>query len=301
MEESTVGKFVIQPHVRLQEWVAEEHGYFTEEGLDYEFMPEGLAGASRTTSAVQSADSVPVEVRSGAFEDMTQGRTCDVSAACHWAVNAAASDGAGRMWGNAYSVSPAGIFVSADSPYTQPHDLAGVPVAVSYHSGSHYSAIQGLEPFLQRDDIAVSFSGLPYDRVRLLMRGEVPAANVFGAQYYLLEQLGYRKLVDTTFVMGFLVPEAADLEDTKKYFRALEKAQRDIDLEPERYKRYWLRETPQDLAELVDVRRFGPGERIVFEPYTREMFEVTQRWMKSWNLLDVNEKVDVGFEQAVLV
>jgi NitT/TauT family transport system substrate-binding protein len=301
MEESTVGKFVIQPHVRLQEWVAEEHGYFTEEGLDYEFMPEGLAGASRTTSAVQPADSVPVEVRSGAFEDMTQGRTCDVSAACHWAVNAAASDGAGRMWGNAYSVSPAGIFVSADSPYTQPHDLAGVPVAVSYHSGSHYSAIQGLEPFLQRDDIAVSFSGLPYDRVRLLMRGEVPAANVFGAQYYLLEQLGYRKLVDTTFVMGFLVPEAADLEDTKKYFRALEKAQRDIDLEPERYKRYWLRETPQDLAELVDVRRFGPGERIVFEPYTREMFEVTQRWMKSWNLLDVNEKVDVGFEQAVLV
>jgi hypothetical protein len=24
------------PHGRLQEWVAEEHGYFTTEGLDYE-------------------------------------------------------------------------------------------------------------------------------------------------------------------------------------------------------------------------------------------------------------------------
>src|SRR5579875_1316752 len=30
-------KFVIQPHFRLQEWVAEEKGYFRDEGLDYEF------------------------------------------------------------------------------------------------------------------------------------------------------------------------------------------------------------------------------------------------------------------------
>ena len=30
-------KFVIEPHFRLQEWVAEEKGYFRAEGLDYEF------------------------------------------------------------------------------------------------------------------------------------------------------------------------------------------------------------------------------------------------------------------------
>lgn len=294
-----MGKFVIQPHVRLQEWVAEERGHFSSEGLDYEFM-DGLAGASRTTSAVRRADDAPAELRSGAFEDMQQGRTCDVSAACHWAVNAAATGGAGRMWGHAYSVSPAAVFVAPDSPYARPEDLAGVRIAVGYRSGSHYSAIQGLEPFLQRSDIMMSFSGLPYDRVRLLMRGEVPAANVFGAQYYILEQLGFRKLVDTTFVMGFLIPESADVEDTRKYFRALEKAQRDIDLEPERYKKYWQREMPGDLAEVVDVRRFGPGERIVFEPYTREMFEVTQRWMKSWDLLDLDVETDTEFERAVL-
>jgi NitT/TauT family transport system substrate-binding protein len=294
-----MGKFVIQPHVRLQEWVAEERGHFSSEGLDYEFM-EGLAGASRTTSAVRRADDAPAELRSGAFDDMQQGRTCDVSAACHWAVNAAATGGAGRMWGHAYSVSPAAVFVAPDSPYARPEDLAGVRIAVGYQSGSHYSAIQGLEPFLQRSDIKMSFSGLPYDRVRLLMRGEVPAANVFGAQYYILEQLGFRKLVDTTFVMGFLVPESAEVEDTRKYFRALEKAQRDIDLEPERYKKYWQREMPDDLAEVVDVRRFGPGERIVFEPYTREMFEVTQRWMKSWDLLDLDVETDTEFEKAVL-
>ena len=30
-------KFVIAPHMRLHEWVAEEKGYFEDEGLEYEF------------------------------------------------------------------------------------------------------------------------------------------------------------------------------------------------------------------------------------------------------------------------
>ena len=33
-----MGKFVISPHFRLQEWVAEEKGYFALEGLDYQFQ-----------------------------------------------------------------------------------------------------------------------------------------------------------------------------------------------------------------------------------------------------------------------
>ena len=32
-----MSKFVISPHFRLQEWVAEEKGYFKAEGLAYEF------------------------------------------------------------------------------------------------------------------------------------------------------------------------------------------------------------------------------------------------------------------------
>jgi hypothetical protein len=32
-----VSKFIIEPHFRLQEWVAEEKGYFRLEGLEYEF------------------------------------------------------------------------------------------------------------------------------------------------------------------------------------------------------------------------------------------------------------------------
>src|SRR5689334_14495799 len=131
--------FKIQPHVRLQEWVAEENGFFTAEGLDYEFFVDGFDMGSAAT--VSSAAAAPLSVRSGAFEDMAAGRSSDVSCACHWAVNAAASAQHGKMYGKAYSVCPAGIYV-ADSGLTDPADLAGVEVGVGYHSGSHYSALQ---------------------------------------------------------------------------------------------------------------------------------------------------------------
>ena len=58
------------------------------------------------------------------------------------------SAGHGKLYPDAYSVAPAGIFVPADSPVRSPEQLAGVPISVGYQSGSHYSTIQALEPYL---------------------------------------------------------------------------------------------------------------------------------------------------------
>jgi NitT/TauT family transport system substrate-binding protein len=157
-----------------------------------------------------------------------------------------------------------------------------------------------LERFLDRDQIKLRFSGTPHDRTRLLLGRKVPAVNVFGAQFYIMEQLGFRKIVDTTFRMGFLLAADVDLQDSERYFQALRRAQQEIDLEPEPYKHYYARELPSDLLALVDVRRFGPGERIVFEPYTREMFEGTHRWMESWQLFDSNSAARPLYEDAVV-
>src|SRR5579859_2234412 len=197
--------FKIQPHNRLQEWVAEEKGYFAAEGLDYTFHFVGspdAVGVGRNYhlngGSVQSTE----EVKSGAFETMEAGRTCDISAACHWAVNMAASGQHGKMWGHAYSVTPAGIYVAADSDIHKPEDLAGREVGVGYHSGSHFSALQALEPLLPRDQITFRFIGLPLDRLRLLLERKVEAANIFGAPLYVLDQQGFRKIVDTTFMIG---------------------------------------------------------------------------------------------------
>ena len=295
-------KFRIQPHVRLQEWVAEDLGFFRDEGLDYEFEAVGFAGASSTTSpSVTPGDAAPAAARSGAFEDMEQGRTCDVSSACHWAVNAAASSRHGRMWGKAYSICDSAIFVAADSPYRRPEDLAGAKVGVGYHSGSHYSAIQALEPFLERSEIALQFVGLPFDRVRLMQRGEIDVANVFGASTTCSSRAASASSSTRRSSWASFFAEDADAAQVDGYFRALRHAQREIDLEPERFKHYWLREIPEDLAAGVDVRRFGPGERIVFEPYTRDMFERTHRWMEGWGLFDARGAARPEYDTAVLV
>ena len=100
-----MSKFRIEPHGRLQEWVAEEKGYFRDEGLDYEFVNSYVTGESGY-AAVQSTETAAPEVKRGAFENMERGRVADVSCACHWAVNMASSSGHGRMWGHAYSVTP---------------------------------------------------------------------------------------------------------------------------------------------------------------------------------------------------
>ncbi|MDE0058093.1 MAG: hypothetical protein OXI22_20475 [Defluviicoccus sp.] len=292
-----MAKFVIQSHGRLQEWIAEEHGYFAEEGLDYVLS---LGKPAKRSAGVAGSEDAPGEIRHGAFESYAEGRSCNVSAACHWTVNMAASAGHGRMWGDAYSVTPSAIFVPPDSPIGRPEDLAGVPVEVGYHSGSHYSTLQALLRFLDRDRINLNFGGVLWDRLALLVDGKAAAGNAFGAPYYVLEQLGFRKIVDTTFMIGSLVTDGADIEDVKKYFRALRRAQRDLDLEPERYTHYFLRELPKRYHAMVDMRRMGPGERLVFEPYTREVFERTHRWMQALELFDEQSRGSGGYRESVL-
>jgi len=298
--------FKIQPHNRLQEWVAEEKGYFRDEGLDYVFhysgSPDGV-GVGRNYrlnggGAVQTTD----EVKSGAFETMEAGRTCDISAACHWAVNMAASGQHGRMWGHAYSVTPAGIYVAADSDIRKPEDLKGREVGVGYHSGSHFSALQALEPLLAPDDTRLKFIGSPNDRVAQLLDGRIEAANVFGLQSYIVEQQGFRKVVDTSFMIGFLISgEDVAMDDVEKYFRALQRAQRDIDVEHQQYTHYYLNEMADEFKSISDVRAFGPGERLVFEPYTQEVYEQTHRWMKKLDLFPAGQAGELDYQTAVLV
>jgi hypothetical protein len=87
-------------------------------------------------------------------------------------VGVAASAGHGRLYPNVYSVTPAGVFVPADSPVKRPEDLAGVPISVGYQSGSHYSTIQALEQYMPADKISLSFAdGMLFRRMELLLDG----------------------------------------------------------------------------------------------------------------------------------
>ncbi|MDE3074324.1 MAG: ABC transporter substrate-binding protein [Chloroflexota bacterium] len=293
-----MAKFRIHTHSRLQEWVAEERGYFKDEGLDYQF---GQVASLFNAASVGPADAAPAEVRHGAFESYEDGRACEVSSACHWVTNMAAATQHGQMWGKAYSVCTSGIYVAPESPIKTAEDLAGVEIAVGYHSGSHFATLQALQPVIGLDKVKLSFAGGPNARVEWMLERKVPAATVFGLQLYVLECQGFRKVVDTTFMMGFLLSKDASPEDTAKYFRALQRAQRDIDLQPERYKHHFLKELPEQFRSLVDVRKFGTGERIVFEPYTREMFETTQQWLKTVDVFAAEREQAHPYQEAILV
>ena len=76
-----MAKFIIEPHFRLQEWVAEEKDYFRKEGLDYEFRELMRA----TDGKIHDKGS------KGAYQSFEEGRKANVSCACHWTVNVAAT------------------------------------------------------------------------------------------------------------------------------------------------------------------------------------------------------------------
>ncbi len=286
-----MSKFVIQPHFRLQEWVADEKGYFTDVGLDYVFNEEVQATDGKVHDQGRKV---------GAFQSFEAGRASDVSCACHWTVNVAASSGLGKLFAEAYSVAPAGIFVPADSPVRQPSELAGVPISVGYQSGSHYSSIQALEQYLPADKLQLSFNdGMLFRRMQLLIDGKIPAAALFSGPYYFAEQLGFRKIIDTTFMIATMITGDTEPEVLRQYFRALQRAQRDIDLRPELYTHYYQREFPVRYHTLMDTRRWGPGERIVFEPYTQEAFNQSREWIAQHEIFAAAGLGSRDYEQVI--
>ncbi|HYI87165.1 MAG TPA: ABC transporter substrate-binding protein [Burkholderiales bacterium] len=285
-------KFIIEPHFRLHEWVAEEKGYFKDEGLDYVFR-----------ETVQSSDGAAHQLgdKVGAFQTFERGKKSDVSCACHWTVNVAAAKGHGKLYGDAYSVSPCGVFVPADSKVKSPADLAGVPISVGFQSGSHYATIQALDQYLLADQINLSYKdGLLFGRMENLLDGKVPACTLFSGPYYFAEQLGFRKVIDCTFMMASMITGDPDMEDVRKYFRALKKAQRDIDVRPELYTHYYKNEFPKRFLDRMDTRRWGPGERIVFEPYSREVFDDSRQWIKEHGIFDGGDLGAKAYDTAVV-
>ena len=287
-----MSKFVIAPHMRLQEWVAREKGYFDREGLDYEFQDQ-------LTSPDGKLHNLGDKI--GAYQTFERGRSANINCACHWTVNVAASVGHGKLYPHAYSVAPAAVFVPPDSNIADPAQLAGVPISVGYQSGSHYATIQALEQYLRPDEITLSFAdGLLFRRMELLIDRQIPAASLFSGPYYFLEQLGFRKVIDSTFMMASMITGEPDADDVRRYFRALRLAQRDIDLRPELYTHYYREEFPARFRDMMDTRRWGPGERLVFEPYTREAYEESFDWIASHHLFPDGGMGSGRYEDAIL-
>ena len=134
----------------------------------------------------------------------------------------------------------------------------------------------------------------------LFLAGRSPAIALFNGPYYFAEQLGCRKIIDNTFMIAAMINGNPEPDDVRKYFRALRRAQRDIDLRPDLYTHYYRNEFPERFHPEMDTRRWGPGERIVFEPYSKEMFARSFDWIAKHAIFEPGGMGSGNYEQAVI-
>jgi hypothetical protein len=139
-----------------------------------------------------------------------------------------------------------------------------------------------------------------FRRMELLIDRQVPVAALFSGPYYFAEQLGFRKIIDTTFMIATMIHGDPDPEDLRKFFRALRRAQRDLDLRPDLYTHYYKNEFPERFHPLMDTRRWGLGERLVFEPYTKEAHTQTFDWIARHGIFAEGGMGHRGYEDSVM-
>jgi hypothetical protein len=142
--------------------------------------------------------------------------------------------------------------------------------------------------------------GMLFHRMELLLEGKSPAAALFNGPYYLAEQLGFRKVIDTTFMIAAMIKGEVDPEDVRRFFGALRRAQRDIDLRPELYTHYYKNEFPDRFHAVMDTRRWGPGERIVFETYSKEVFERSFDWIAEHGIFAKGRMGSGEYERSII-
>ena len=83
-------------------------------------------------------------------------------------------------------------------------------------------------------------------------------------------------------------------------FAALKRAQADIDLRPEKYTHYFKQEFPERFKDQIDTRLFGPGERLVFEEYSKDFFDKSRQWIDEKGIFKEGLG-DRSFEESVII
>src|ERR1700691_6397117 len=150
--------------------VAVEQGFFAAEGLEVEHQednPLGAAGRGQDFSKRWKES----QLQKGALE---------VYPVCEWgAIERVQALGGGKIIGLDTTVRTGALMVDKDSKILSPIELRNVPIAVTWHAGTFYAAIEALEaagvPFA---DITLVHAN---DRLEALGSGTTEAAALMEA------------------------------------------------------------------------------------------------------------------------
>jgi len=262
----------------LNDFVAQQEGFFAAEGLDVEIDWQTFHGTQSSWKDLAYFER-PQDKPYAEGAEVIQG-------ACVWGSICNASAGMGRFVADAYGVSPWAIFVRPESAIREPADLKDVPVAVGMRAGSHFNVPFRLENYLPLAHIKTVNVGGFGARLKALLDGEVEAASLLPPQIAMAEQLGLRQIIADTFHTLWWVPEGSPPAVVTGYLRALARAEKAMDADLEKYLTLWKLAVPAEFENTQpwDFTRFGRGERFVYEPIPRSEFDEVMDQVKRWGL-----------------
>jgi hypothetical protein len=264
----------------LNDFVAEQEGYFAAEGIEVEWDIKTFRG---TQSSWKGLDykSRPQDKPYTEAKDSSL-----IQCACVWGSISNAASGMGRFVPDCYGVSPWAIFVRPDSKIKKPEDLKDVPISVGMRAGSHFNVPFRLEKYLPLENIKVVNSGGFGARLKALLDKEVEAASLLPPQIDMAKQLGLRMVMEDEFHTLWWVPETAPMEDVRAYLRGLQKAEQALEANLPRYLPLWEKCIPPEFkgTHKWDYSKFTRGERFVYKPIPRQEFDETLEQVKRWEL-----------------
>src|SRR3954447_14168654 len=262
----------------LNDFVAKEEGFFEAEGLDVTFDWKTFRGTQSSWKGLNYLER-PQD------QPYTKDKTEVIQGACVWGSICNASAGMGKFVSEAYGDSPWAIFVRPDSKIREPKDLKDVPISVGMRAGSHFNVPYRLEKYLPLENIKTVNTGGFGARLKALLDGEVEAASLLPPQIAMAEQLGLRKIIEDTFHTLWWVPESAPTEVVRAYLRALDRAEKAMDKDLDKYLPLWEMAVPAEFQDRKwDYSKFGRGERFVYKPIPTSEFDDVMDQVKRWGL-----------------
>ena len=228
-------------------------------------------------------------------EVLFESKGLDAYNVCEWgAIKRTAVQGQrpSRILNLRESITVMGLIAGKDTGITHPDDLAGVPVAVQMHTGSHYMAIKQLEGFLKKEDVQVVQTGGPAMRLRALLEGKVRAAAVMEPFLSFAEMEGHN-LVSMAYYNGMVVAgDNHDADTMEKIQGVLRRAVDLINEDKSKYAHLLLDDLPEDLRPRMGLEDLHV-ERLRYaypRPYPMDRYEKQARWMQEWGLLEEGSK-----------
>lgn len=261
----------------LNDFVAMQEGFFAAEGLDVQFDWKTFKGTQSSWKTMnyfeRPQDQVYAEKR-----EVIQG-------ACAWGTVCNASAGMGKFVPDCYGESPWGIFVRPDSRIEKPEDLKDVEIAVGMRAGSHFNVPYRLEKYMPLENIKTVNTGGFGARLTALINGEVEAASLLPPQIDMARQLGMRPVIEDTFHTIWWVPSGMSPDLIGKYLRGLDRAERALEADLEKYLPLWEIAVPEEFRNRTwDYSRFTRGEKFVYKPIPKAEFDEILAQVERWGL-----------------